>query len=201
MIMRLALHIFLLVALVPMLANGISAAEPELVPCASCAQSGTKACARCKEGTTRCPATCLKKDDPGWVPGPDGKTVKHFPSRKKGTPGGRWWSIGHCGELIVYEDGMPVNKGRCPTCAGTSVVACKACKGTGAVPCSQCKGSKQISKATADQLEAERAANTITLTGGRTISGKILSRTDDKVIIKTTDGKMEVVDASELVEP
>lgn len=94
--------------------------------------------ANCVEGKIPCPNTCLKPEMFTSPPDPkDGKKKKHF--RGKGG-GDYWWSDGHIGELIVYEDGVPVNKGKCPKCDGTSRVVDTACKGTGKQLCADCHG-------------------------------------------------------------
>ncbi len=182
-----------------------ASASAGLVDCPQCLGEGSSPCkAHCKDGKVRCPATCLKQDDPGWVPGPEGKTVKHFPVKKKGMSGDSWWSTGHLGQLIVYEDGMPVNKGVCPTCKGTGLIDCKACVGTGRLTCALCKGSKRVLQADADAYAAKKrdefSASSITLGDGRVLHGKIISRSDTQVVIKTEDGKMVSVKPEELVE-
>lgn len=184
------------------------AAQPPLpqgdrVVCPECAGEGSIPCpAHCDHGKLRCPASCLKKDDPGWMDH-DGKIMKMFPSHKPGLLGGHWWSTLHIGQLIVYEDGLPVNKGICPTCHGTSVVDCKKCDGKGALVCPLCKGLKTLAKADADAylaaVAAERQKNAFTLSDGRVLRGKIIGKTADKVIIQTEDGKTELVDPQSIV--
>ena len=68
-----------------------------------------------------CPANCLKLSMPGWtkLPGEDpNKIFMKFPF----SGGYQAWSNHHLGELIVYENGKPVSKGKCPTCNGTGKV-------------------------------------------------------------------------------
>lgn len=48
-------------------------------------------------------------------------------------------SQNHIGELIEYDNGRPVTRGRCPTCEGTSRVVCAICTGTG--KCVACAGA------------------------------------------------------------
>lgn len=181
------------------------AADAGAVACPECSGEGVSVCpAQCKGGKVRCPATCLKKDDPGWVPGAEGKLWKHFPYKKADKQGVWSWSIGHVGELIVHEDGMPVNKGPCPTCKATNLADCKRCKGAGKQTCALCKGAKKVTateaEAYAAKLAAEKKANTITLKDGRTLQGKVVGRTPDKLIVKTDDGKMETVDLKDVAE-
>lgn len=179
-------------------------AQGDRVACPECAGEGFISCpAHCNHGKVRCPASCLKKDDPGWMPGQEGKTWMVFPSHKPGANAGHMWSTLHIGQLIVYEDGEPVNKGVCQTCHGTSVVDCKKCDGQGMLVCPLCKGAKTAAKADAEAylaaLAAERQKNALTLTDGRVLKGKIIGKTPDKVIIKTEDGKMELVDPKSIV--
>lgn len=92
---------------------------------------------RCDAGKIPCPNTCLKPSDFQGPPRKDGKRWKSF--RAKGG-GSQEWSDGHIGQLIVYVDGMPENKGVCPRCAGKSVIDDVACRGTGKQTCVTCHG-------------------------------------------------------------
>jgi hypothetical protein len=68
-----------------------------------------------------CPGNCLKMSTPGWhhMTGQDPK--KLFMTFTY--PGGsQSWSTNHLGEVIVYEHGHPVSKGKCPICHGTGTV-------------------------------------------------------------------------------
>ncbi|MBC8000253.1 MAG: hypothetical protein IAF58_20020 [Leptolyngbya sp.] len=65
-----------------------------------------------------CPSTCIKATDGGWyIKG--GHRWKDFPA---GTNGRYSWSDAHIGDLVVYEKGIPINKGKCPTCEGSGHV-------------------------------------------------------------------------------
>jgi hypothetical protein len=191
-------------AAVPKQAEQPTVAQADQLVCPECAGEGSIPCpAHCNLGKVRCPASCLKKDDPGWAPGQGGKTWMTFPSHRPDGQGGHMWSTLHIGQLIVYEDGVPVNKGICPTCKGTSVVDCKKCDGKGALVCPLCKGQKTVGKADADiylaALAAEQQKHSITLSDGRVLKGKIIGNTADNVIIRTEDGKMELVDPKTIV--
>ena len=68
-----------------------------------------------------CPGNCLKMSMPGWqhLPGQDPKLLfMKFPVSN----GYNSWSTHHLGEVIVYDKGEPVNKGKCPICKGTGHV-------------------------------------------------------------------------------
>jgi hypothetical protein len=185
-------------------AEPLTLAQGDRVACPECAGEGSIPCpAHCNHGKLRCPASCLKKDDPGWMPGQEGKTWMLFPSHRPDGSGGHMWSTLHIGQLIVYENGVPVNKGICPTCKGTSVVDCKKCDGKGSLVCPLCQGRKTVGTAEAEAylaaLAAERQKNAITLSDGRVLHGKIIGKTADKVIIQTEDGKTELVDPQSIV--
>lgn len=65
-----------------------------------------------------CPSTCIKATDGGWyIKG--GHRWKDFPA---GSNGKYSWSDAHIGDLVVYEKGIPINKGKCPTCEGSGHV-------------------------------------------------------------------------------
>lgn len=68
-----------------------------------------------------CPGNCLKLSMPGWhrMADKDPKLLwMTFPFPK----GSNSWSTNHLGEVIVYEKGEPVNKGKCTICKGTGKV-------------------------------------------------------------------------------
>jgi hypothetical protein len=180
----------------------------ELVACPACEGKGSVPCAsRCKEGKARCPGACLKKDDPGWkhaqVAGHrDDELWKEFPSHRADKQGGHMWTQAHLGEVIAYQDDVPVNRGKCPTCLGATVVDCKRCGGTGRQQCAQCAGAKSVARADADayveRKQEEFAASAIRLSDGRELHGKVLSRGKDQVVIRTDDGKMVSVKPEEI---
>ncbi|MBX9720480.1 MAG: hypothetical protein K2X81_03705 [Candidatus Obscuribacterales bacterium] len=68
-----------------------------------------------------CPGNCLKITTPGWAhyPGMDPKLLWMKFSFRGGFQA---WSTHHLGEVIVYDNGKPVNKGKCPICHGTGKI-------------------------------------------------------------------------------
>ena len=89
---------------------------------------------------------------------------------QKFTYAGGWhsWSEQHLGELIKIENGVPVNKGKCPKCGGTSFITCELCKGTGKVICPECKGEKEIFPVCPDCKNGEVECKTCKGTGLKT---------------------------------
>jgi tetratricopeptide (TPR) repeat protein len=68
-----------------------------------------------------CPGRCLKANAAGWqrlAGHPANELWMTFPFKG----GSQSWSTRHIGEVIVYERGRPVNKGKCPICKGTGRV-------------------------------------------------------------------------------
>ena len=113
------------------------------VKCRTCLGTGVAKCTAkgCKDGKVDCPSTCLKLSEGTWEVGEGGLRWRKFTGAD-----GSWatWSERHLGQLIVMEDGKPVNKGQCPTCKGTMKVECTGCKGTGKATCPDCKGDKEV---------------------------------------------------------
>lgn len=85
---------------------------------------------KCDKGRLPCPNTCLKRGEGNWIMR-DGKKVREFKSGSKTF----WWSENHLGELIVREGTDYVDKGKCPTCGGTTTIPDPACLGAGKLPC------------------------------------------------------------------
>ena len=200
-----------LILIVAMLASPVIAADaPPVasapgVACPACAGVGTIACRSCKDGKRPCPKPCLKKTDPGWkkmkVAGhPDDELWREFHSKDGKV--GRSWTQHHVGDLIEVTDHDVVNLGTCPTCSGTGSVTCAVCKGAGKTDCSLCKGTGTVDQAAADAWAAKRkaaqAADRIALADGRSIDGRIVSRTKTEVIIKQADGTLVTVKPEEL---
>jgi hypothetical protein len=171
-----------------------------LVACPQCAGNGIIPCpAHRKNGKLRCPGNCLKMDDPRWqvkaVPGHD-PTEKWmvFPYHDANGSGYGSWSQMHCGQVIVDQNGRPVNIGACPICHGTCQVDCKACKGLGHLTCPLCAGKKTISQEQADAYQEhqrrEHEQLAIHLLDGRTIYGRVIGSAGDSVMISTEEKKL-----------
>lgn len=109
-------------------------------PCEKCHGSGDLGkCLKCKEGRVPCPATCLKASMFEKLPAEsDGHKHKTFKNPKGGS---QWWTEGHIGELVVVENGVWVNKGKCPTCVGKGEIICPTCHGTAERECPTCHGA------------------------------------------------------------
>lgn len=119
--------------------SGVDPAQA--TPCDKCKGAGSvgKCLNKCVDGKSPCPETCLKASQFASLPvQPDGKKHKTF-KNKDGSS--LWWSEGHVGELVALENGVWVNKGKCPTCAGSSQVICPTCHGTAVRDCPACKGA------------------------------------------------------------
>ncbi|HYO08481.1 MAG TPA: hypothetical protein VER17_05875 [Tepidisphaeraceae bacterium] len=108
--------------------------QSRLSACDRCGGAGVTAyCTRCEEGTIDCPRTCLKLTQGRWYM-KEGKRWRDF----RGRGGTMSISEHHVGELIEMENGNPVPRGACPTCAGTTRVACATCDGAGLIACDKC---------------------------------------------------------------
>lgn len=181
----------------------ITALQCEETKCLVCNGTKESSCKSCKEGFTQCPDICLKRDSQGW------KKMK-----VAGHSDDEWWyqlvgkktsmayNQNHCGEIFVIENHEPVNKGKCPTCKGTTKVPCKKCNGTKKTICTDCGGDGSMND---DELvkykakkEAEDKKNAIVLLDGTIIKGKIFGSTSEKTTIKTEDGKMITIENSNI---
>lgn len=66
-----------------------------------------------------CPMDCLKASDPRWRARPDGSKWCRFPMSN----GYMEYSTLHIGDIIAYDHGNWVDRGKCPVCGGTGRVA------------------------------------------------------------------------------
>lgn len=157
----------------------VAADETSVIACATCRGTGACQAKGCKEGKTPCPATCLKKDAPGWttkkIDGyPDGMLWMVFEYRDEaGKKKWQAYSQHHVGELIEFEKGQPVNRGRCPKCEGSSRVTCATCKGD--AKCKTCGGSGKIA------VGGEKL--TLIDAQGRTLEAVVRARKADTITV------------------
>jgi hypothetical protein len=108
----------------------------QLTTCPECNGAGvTGECPRkCEDGKIDCPKPCLKLTQGVWKM-KEGKRWRDF----RGRDGTMSISEGHLGELIEMENGNPTNKGKCPTCGGTTQAACETCGGLSMMLCTKCE--------------------------------------------------------------
>jgi hypothetical protein len=182
------------------------------VSCPQCVGTGTVKCAitNCVEGKIDCPGVCLRLNKGVWkkmeVKGHAGNRVWQEFKRANGT----WaaWNDHHLGEVIAYENGNPVLKGKCPVCTGTTQVACTACKGAGETTCSLCQGNrtlleselaKKAAPATSPFFQAAPTAPAppkpqfrFELKDGRVLIGRKAIVIGNAVTIRTEKGDVEV---------
>ena len=115
--------------------------------------------------------------------------------------GSRSWNQNHVGEVIQYQNGEPVNIGRCTICGGATTVVCSACKGSGKQACDICAGKKFIPATwtPTDNPWFNAQPDLIRLTDGRAILGRIAASSGDERTIVTRDKKILHVQFSEIV--
>lgn len=124
------------------------------------------------------------------VAGHDPKELWQYFPNSNGR-GGRSWSQAHVGEVIVMQDGQPVNTGPCKTCAGTTRVECQTCRGKRKQTCVICEGKKFIPVAwtETDNPWFNRQPDLIRLNDGRVLLGKVAASAGEELIIRLRDGK------------
>jgi hypothetical protein len=172
----------------------------EIVPCPECAGTGKIPCPfHCDHGHIPCPDLCIKKSDPGWMPNMiQGRAAEFFPATadQANNADGMWFSTAHIGHLIVYEHGMPVDHGKCPTCRGTGFIDCPVCQGTDQVVCDLCHGTRLVPASVAKLYvdHHQDHDHPITLTTG-VVRGEVV-----KVTIRTTDGMLKTVPLDSVVD-
>ncbi|MDB5328847.1 MAG: hypothetical protein JWM57_4416 [Phycisphaerales bacterium] len=110
-------------------------------PCEKCKGTGDLGkCPKCKDGKVPCSASCLKRSDfHGEIDKANNVPMSRLFRNKDGS--GFHWHEGHIGDLVVQENGTWVDKGKCPTCAGTSQIICPTCHGTAKRECQTCRGA------------------------------------------------------------
>jgi hypothetical protein len=111
------------------------------------------------------------------------------------------WNQGHVGEVIVVQNGKAANIGKCQRCGGSAKIQCPVCGGKGQQVCEYCQGTKLVPidwKPTANPV-FDRQPDLIRLKDGRALLGRVAMRSGTKYTIKTRDGKLVSVDASEII--
>ncbi len=192
-----------------------------LIACGPCKGTGLVKCShtRCKEGKQECNGPCMRLSKGSWIKnaglghGPD-ELWMAFP-QKGGT---QYYSKAHVGEVVEMRDGKAVNIGACKVCNGTTLMDCKTCKGTGQITCTVCKGQKEVpdmrvkspqtvnptkgaASSSDSSLPPPPAPQTIRLKNGKTITGNIVIKDPDFVLIRTADGKTTQIFVKDLETP
>jgi hypothetical protein len=175
--------------------------------CFACKGEGTVACRvpGCKDGQVDCPGPCLKMSRGAWihmdVAGHDPNELwQKFPNQS-GQGGYQAWNQNHVGEVVVYQNGVAVNTGKCKICGGSTRVTCSACKGTGTQTCPICDGKKFIPVAwtITDNPFFNRQPDVIRLADGRVLLGRVAATVGDDATIVTRDKKILHVKTSDLL--
>ena len=173
--------------------------------CFACQGQGTVACLvpGCKDGMVDCPGPCLKLSRGAWthmvVAGhPPTDLWITFTTANGGTMS---WNQNHVGDVIAYQNGDPVDTGKCKVCGGTGKVKCDVCKGTGKVTCPICDGKKFIPVAwtPTDNPYFNRQPDVIRLADGRVVLGRVAATIGDDLTIVTRDKKILHVKSSDIL--
>jgi len=182
----------------------VSAAATKEQTCFNCAGAGIVPCRApgCAAGKVECPGPCMKLTRGNWV---RMNMAGHNPNElwmKFPNPDGRSfeaWNQNHVGEVVVYQNGKPVNIGPCKMCGGTTRVNCPVCQGAGKAACPICKGNKTVpaSWTDTDNPWLNSQPDLVRLKSGRILLGKLLTN-GTGVLIKTRDGKFNPLDPTEL---
>ena len=174
--------------------------------CFACKGEGTVPCLApgCKDGQVDCPGPCLKLSR-AWihmdVAGHDPSELWAIFPNQSGLGGYQAWNQHHLGEVIVYQNGVAVNVGKCKICGGTGKATCSICKGTGKVICPICNGKKSIPVAwtPTDNPWFNSQPDLIRLTDGRVILGRVAASLGEDRTIVTRDRKVLHVNASDIL--
>jgi hypothetical protein len=200
---------------VPAITNAVSASVsaeaagpgPGEKICFACKGEGVVPCRApgCVEGQVGCPGPCLKMSRGAWihmdVAGHDPNELwQKFPNQS-GQGGYQAWNQNHVGEVVVYQNGVAVNIGKCKVCGGTTKATCSACKGTGKQTCPICDGKKFIPAAwtITDNPFFNRQPDVIRFTDGRVLLGRVAATVGDDLTIVTRDKKILHVKAADIL--
>ncbi|MBC8001329.1 MAG: hypothetical protein H7X97_01960 [Opitutaceae bacterium] len=131
-----------------------------------------------------------RMDVPGHAPTELWQKFRYGPNGK----GSVAWTQGHVGEVIEMKNGMPVNVGKCPVCAGKTLIKCPTCKGAATMTCNICDGLKVVPESwnAFDNPKMKNRPSRFQLKDGRVIVGRKTMATGDSVTINTARGNVEV---------
>ncbi len=173
-----------------------SPAAEKSKPCFTCNGTGKVTCPNGKDGEADCPGPCLKLNKGVWV---HMDVQGHPPTdiwQKFKTANRTWaaWNQNHVGDVIEYQNGNPVNIGKCKICGGTGHVKCKICDGSGEIDCPMCDGKKVVPESwTAfDNPKMKVRPTHYKLKDGQTLVGKKVMAIGDDVTIRTSSGNVQI---------
>jgi hypothetical protein len=168
----------------------------ELKTCFNCDGTGKVGCPNGKDGDMDCPGPCLKLSKGKWE---HLEVDGHLPTdlwQKFTKADGSWsaWNQNHVGDVIEYQNGNPVDIGKCKICGGTGKVKCTICAGSGKITCPICDGQRVVPKSwTAfDNPKVKNRPGHFKLKDGRTLVGKKMMVLGNSVTIRTETGDVEV---------
>jgi hypothetical protein len=178
---------------------------PDEKACFECTGIGTVVCRApgCKAGQVDCPGNCLRLSRGSWkhltVAGHDPADLWisfKAPNRTKLS-----WNQNHVGDVIEYQNGAPVNIGRCKLCGGSTTVPCPSCKGEGRQTCQMCSGKKFVPVAwtVTDNPWFNSQPDLIRLGDGQAVPGRIAASVGEEKTIITRDKKILHVQASDIL--
>jgi hypothetical protein len=172
--------------------------------CFACDGKGEVRCPNCIDGMADCPGPCLKLTRGVWSHTMADGTYdpsELWTSFRTADGGTVSYSQAHLGDVIVYQNGEPVDIGKCKICGGTGKVRCEVCKGTGKVVCPICEGKKFIPVAwtPTNNPYFNSQPDVIRLTDGRVLLGRIAGDDDEGKIIVTRDKKVLHVKAADIL--
>jgi hypothetical protein len=163
--------------------------------CFHCVGTGKVPCPNGKDGLMDCPGPCLKLSKGVWqhmdVEGhPPTDVWQKFTSTK----GSQSWNQTHVGDVIEYQNGEPINTGKCKICGGKARVKCTVCNGTGEINCPICDGKKAVPESWTefDNPKIKNRPEQITLKDGRVLIGKKIMVLGDSVTIRTATTNLHV---------
>ena len=120
--------------------HGTGVDPANATPCEKCKGTGDLGkCPKCTDGKVPCPATCIKRSDFHGEKDANGVPRSRWFKNRDGSS--MWYHEAHIGELLVLENGTWVNRGKCPTCAGTTQIICPTCHGSAKRDCTTCHGA------------------------------------------------------------